>query len=79
MVGVTQEKSNDEEAKEYWYNDNWKKPYVGTNLEVQEVRMQGRFISKLSLLEHPILKDLLIHRLGQQTNYLFSPEHADEL
>lgn len=33
----------------------------------------------MSLLEHPVLKDLLILRLRQQTNYLVPSEHAIEL
>ena len=41
--------------------------------------MEDGFISRLSLLEHPVLKDLLILRLRQQTNYLLPPEHAIEL
>ena len=44
-----------------------------------EVRLEAGFISRLSLLEHPVLKDLLILRLRQQTNYLIPPEHANEL
>ncbi|MEK4536335.1 HNH endonuclease [Peribacillus sp. FSL K6-1552] len=79
VVGLPQERLNDESAKDYWHTKAWKKPYLGVKLEVLEVRMLEGFISRLSLLEHTVLKDLLILRQRTQTNYLLSLEHAIEL
>jgi hypothetical protein len=59
--------------------DDWANPYLAVKLEVLEVRLNEGFINRLSLIKHPVLKDLLILRLRQQTNYLLPPEHANEL
>ena len=79
VVGLPNERTDDENAKDYWHTDDWENPYLAVKLEVLDVRLEDGFISRLSLLEHPVLKDLLILRLRQQTNYLLSPEHAIEL
>lgn len=79
VVGLPQERADDESAKDYWRTDDWANPYLAVKLEVFEVRLNEGFINMLSLIEHPVLKDLLILRLRQQTNYLLPPEHANEL
>ncbi|WP_144532141.1 HNH endonuclease [Bacillus paranthracis] len=70
---------DDESSKEYWRTYGWRKSYLGVKLEVLEVRLNEGFINRISLLEHPVLRDLLILKLGPQTNYLLPPEHAIEL
>lgn len=79
VVSLPLEIADDSNAKEYWYTDDLEDSYLAVKLEVLEVGIGEEFISRLSLLEHPILKDLLILRLRQQTNYLLSQEHAIEL
>ena len=79
VVSLPKERTDDENAKDYWHTDDWANPYLAVKLEVFEVRLEDGFISRLSLLEHPVLKDLLILRLRQQTNYLLPHEHAIEL
>ena len=79
VVSLPTERTGDENAKDYWHTDDWANPYLAVKMEVLEVRLEDGFISRLSLLEHPVLKDLLILRLRQQTNYLLSSEHAFEL
>jgi hypothetical protein len=79
VVGLPNERTDDEYAKDYWHTDDWENSYLAVKLEILEVKLEDGFISRLSLLEHPILKDLLILRLRQQTNYLLTLEHADEL
>ncbi|MFL0361667.1 HNH endonuclease [Pseudobacillus sp. 179-B 2D1 NHS] len=79
VVNLPQERTDDENAKDYWHTDDWANPYLAVKLEVLEVRLEDGFISRLSLLEHLVLKDLLILRLRQQTNYLLSLEHGEEL
>ncbi|MFJ7931519.1 HNH endonuclease [Peribacillus sp. NPDC096448] len=79
VVGLHNDRTDDENAKAYWHTDDWENPYLAVKLEVLEVRLEAGFISRLSLLEHPVLKDLFILRLRQQTNYLIPPEHANEL
>ncbi|WP_199426914.1 HNH endonuclease [Thermaerobacillus caldiproteolyticus] len=79
VVGLPQERTDDESAKDYWRTDDWANPYLAVKLEVLEVRLNEGFINRLSLIEHPVLKDLLILRLRQQTNYLLPTEHANEL
>jgi hypothetical protein len=79
VVGLPNETTDDDNAKNYWHTDDWEDLYLAVKLEVIEVRLEEGFINRLSLLEHPILKDLLILKLRQQTNYLISPEHANEL
>lgn len=79
IVSFPLERTDDSDAEEYWYTDDWVDSYLAVKLEVLEVRIGQEFISRLSLLEHPILKGLLILRLRQQTNYLLSKEHAIEI
>lgn len=79
VVNLPQERTDDENAKDYWHTDDWANPYLAVKLEVLEVRLEDGLISRLSLLEHPVLKDLLILRLPQQTNYVLSQEHGEEL
>jgi 5-methylcytosine-specific restriction protein A len=79
VISLPAKRTNDETAQNYWYTDNWKNPYLAVKLEVLQVRWEGGFISRLSLLEHSVLKGLLILRQRTQTNYLLSPEHAIEL
>jgi HNH endonuclease len=76
---LPKERTDDENAKDYWHKDDWANPYLAVKLEVLEVRLEDGFISRLFLLEHPVLKDLLILRLRQQANYLLPHEHAIEL
>lgn len=79
VIGLPQERPNDEDNKEYWRTNDWKKPYIGIRLEVLEVKLQEGFIRRMSLLEHPVLKELLILRQRTKTNFLLPPEHAIEL
>ncbi|MCM3020096.1 EVE domain-containing protein [Priestia megaterium] len=79
VVSLPQERPNDESANNYWHTQDWTNPYLAVELEVLHVKIEDGFVSRLSLLEHPILKELLILRLRQQTNYLLSQEHAIEL
>lgn len=79
VVSLPQERANDDSAKEYWHTDDMNQSGLVVKLEVLEVRPSEGFISRKVLLDHEILKDLLIHRLRQQTNYSLSDEHATEL
>lgn len=79
IVSLPQENPNDESPKDYWYTQDRSASYLAVKLEVLEVRFLEGFISRLSLLEHPVLKDLLILRQRTQTNYLLSPQHAIEI
>lgn len=79
VIGLPNDRTDDENAKDYWHTDDWANSYLAVKLEVLDVRLEEGFISRISLLEHPVLKELLILRLRQQTNYLVSPEHAIEL
>ncbi|MFJ8243693.1 HNH endonuclease [Peribacillus asahii] len=79
VVGLPQERPNDESAKDYWHNEDWKKPYLGVKLEVLEVKILEGFIRRSSLLDHHVLNELLILSQWRQTNYLLSPEHSIEL
>lgn len=79
VVSLPQEETDDENAEDYWHTDDGANSYLAIKLEVLDVRLGEGFISRLSLLEHPVLKNLLILRLRQQTNYLLSVEHANEI
>ncbi|MEH7036345.1 HNH endonuclease [Priestia megaterium] len=79
IVSSPLQREDDSGAKDYWYTDDWAYSYLAIKLEVLEVKLEDEFINRLSLLEHPVLKELLILRLRQQTNYLLSKKHAIEL
>ncbi|WP_139891389.1 EVE domain-containing protein [Bacillus sp. D386] len=81
VVALPTDETDDEGAKEYWHTEDWKNPYLSVKLEVIEFRIEKDkgFINRLSLKDNPILCDLLILRLRQQTNYLLSEEQAAEL
>jgi predicted RNA-binding protein with PUA-like domain len=79
VVSLPLERADDENAKDYWHTDDWENSYLAVKLEVIDIRLESGFISRVSLLNHSVLKDLLILRLRQQTNYLLPQEHAVEL
>lgn len=79
IVNLPIERANDSDARNYWHTDDWSKPYLAVKLEVLDVKIDEGSISRMELQEHPLLKELLILRLRQQTNYLLSSEHAAEL
>ncbi|SNS86611.1 EVE domain-containing protein [Bacillus sp. OK838] len=79
VVSLPQERPNDKSAKNYWHNEDWKKPYLGVKLEILEVKMLESFISRSFLLDHHVLNKLTILSQWRQTNYLLSPEHSIEL
>lgn len=70
VVNLPNDRTDNESAKDYWRTDDWTNSYLAVKLEVLDVRLEEGFISRISLLEHPVLKKLLILRLRQQTNYL---------
>ncbi|MEW9674280.1 EVE domain-containing protein [Ammoniphilus sp. 3BR4] len=78
VIGLPQERT-DEDAREYWYTQDWNNPALGVKLEIEEVRLEGGFLKRTELMKNPILEDMLIFRLRQQTNYLLEESHADEL
>lgn len=79
VVCLPTEQTDDTSSDNYWHVEDESNSYLGIKLEVKEVRKTDGFISRLSLLEHDILKDLLILRLRQQTNYLLPEEHVKEI
>ena len=76
VISLPEERADDENAKNYWYTQDGTNSYLAVKLEVLQVRLEDGFISRLALLEHPVLKELLILRQRTQTNYLLSLEHA---
>lgn len=79
VVSLPQESTNDESTNDYWRTQDDTSSYLAVKLKVLDIRFLNGFISRLSLLEHPVLKRLLILRQRTQTNYLLLPEHAIEL
>ncbi|WP_409304704.1 EVE domain-containing protein [Peribacillus sp. SCS-155] len=79
VVELPANHTESEETQNYWYTDDWDNDYLAVKLEVQEVRLENGFVNRISILEHETLKELLILRLRQQTNYLLAEEHAEEL
>lgn len=79
VVSLPQESPNDESPNDYWRTQDGTNSYLAVKLKVLDIRFLNGFISRLSLLEHPVLKDLLILRQRTRTNYLLSREHAIEL
>lgn len=79
VVSLPQESTNDESTNDYWRTQDDTSSYLAVKLKVLDIRFLNGFISRLSLLEHPVLKDLLILRQRTRTNYLLSREHAIEL
>ncbi|CAM3888530.1 hypothetical protein GCM10009865_22170 [Aeromicrobium ponti] len=69
-------KIDDESFKAYWHTNDWENSYLVVELEVLDVRPEDGFISRITLLKHPVLNELLILRLRQQTNYLLPVEQA---
>lgn len=79
IVSLPLERADDSSSNEYWRTDDWRNSYLAVKLEVLDVKLEVGFIFRLSLLEHPILNDLMILRQRQQTNYLLSREHSQEI
>jgi predicted RNA-binding protein with PUA-like domain len=69
----------DEEAKQFWHSEDWSVPGVGIPIELQEIKLFSGFLSRPTLLQNERLKDLLIFRMANQTNYKLEKHHAEEL
>lgn len=73
VIATPKEYVNDEESASYWYEEVGEASYLAVNLQVIEVDViEG--LNRLELGEHPKLKNLMIMRLKQNTNYLVEDE-----
>lgn len=73
VIATPQEYVNDEESASYWYEEVGEASYLAVKLQVIEVDViEG--LNRLELAEHPKLKNLMIMRLKQNTNYLIEDE-----
>lgn len=78
VIGLPTIRTN-EDAREYWYTDDWKTLSLAVCLEIEEVRLHEGFLKRVELNNNSVLKDMLIFRFSQQTNYLLEEIHAQEL
>lgn len=78
VVTLPQDYTNDDESAAYWYEDVSDKTYLAVELRVLEVDVEVG-ITRIELTEHPKLKDLMILRLKQNTNYLLDEKHKSYL
>ncbi len=73
VISTPQEYVNDKESASYWYEERGEASYLAVKLQVIEVDViEG--LNRLELAEHPNLKNLMIMRLKQNTNYLVEDE-----
>lgn len=77
-LSTPKEYMNDEESEKYWYEDVSNKAYLAVKLQVIEVGEKDS-LNRLQLKKHPILKNLKILRLSQNTNYFVEDELASYL
>ncbi|MFK5709842.1 EVE domain-containing protein [Lysinibacillus boronitolerans] len=73
VVATPQEYVNDEESANYWYEELGEEPYLAVQLQVLEIDVVNG-LNRLELAEHPKLKNLMIMRLKQNTNYIVEDE-----
>ncbi len=73
VVATPQEYVNDEESANYWYEELGEEPYLAVQLQVLEIDIVNG-LNRLELAEHPKLKNLMIMRLKQNTNYIVEDE-----
>ncbi|MED4046677.1 EVE domain-containing protein, partial [Priestia aryabhattai] len=78
VITLPQDYKNDDESAAYWYEDVSDKSYLAIKLRVLEVDVEVG-INRIELTEHPKLKDLMILRLRQNTNYLVDEKHKTYL
>lgn len=78
VITLPQDYTNDDESAAYWYKDVSDKTYLAIKLRVLEVDVEVG-INRIELTEHPKLKDLMILRLRQNTNYLVDEKHKTYL
>ncbi|WP_218013519.1 EVE domain-containing protein [Priestia aryabhattai] len=78
VIILPQDYTNDDESAAYWYEDVSDKSYLAIKLRVLEVDVEVG-INRIELTEHPKLKDLMILRLRQNTNYLVDEKHKTYL
>ncbi|WP_350019433.1 EVE domain-containing protein [Priestia flexa] len=78
VITLPQDYTNDSESAAYWYEDVSDKSYLAIKLRVLEVDVEVG-INRIELTEHPKLKDLMILRLRQNTNYLVDEKHKTYL
>ncbi|MED4210801.1 EVE domain-containing protein [Priestia megaterium] len=78
VITLPQDYTNDDKSAAYWYEDVSDKSYLAIKLRVLEVDVEVG-INRIELTEHPKLKDLMILRLRQNTNYLVDEKHKTYL
>lgn len=60
----------------YWNDSDEQKLKISVPIQIESRLLDDGFINRQELLEHSKLKNLLILRMSNQTNYLISNEHA---
>ena len=77
IISLPKEYIKDEGAADYWYEDV-EAAYLAVELKVLEFDVI-KGINRLELADHPVLKNLMILRFKQNTNYLVDEEHKGYL
>lgn len=71
----------EEDAPEYWIHESPKSPLLRVRIEMDEVRLtpEAGMLKRSFLKKDPVLKDMLILRFYQKTNYLLEDLGAKRL
>lgn len=78
LVGLV-EYITGETGKEYWLTDGWKTAWPCVSLRPLEIRLDEGMLLRSQVAENPILRNLRIITIRQQTNFLLTPAEAAEL
>ncbi|QMT16241.1 EVE domain-containing protein [Planococcus maritimus] len=78
IISLPQKYTNDEDSLEYWYEDVSGNEYLAVELKVLEEDV-AEGIRRTELIENEELSNMMILRQKQNTNYLLSENHAEEL
>lgn len=63
----------------YWNNSGSQTEKLRVPITIENHLLDEQFIKRIELLEHNMLKNLLILKMSNQTNYLLSQEHSTVL
>jgi 5-methylcytosine-specific restriction protein A len=66
------------DAKEFWVDQSGSKAGLRVLLHLEELRLDD-VVKRADIKAHPILRDLVIVKMRNRTNYSVSEEHSDSL
>jgi predicted HNH restriction endonuclease len=76
---VTKKPIKQKDENKYWNDNGGFQEKYRVHIDLEEKLLNGPYIKRIRLLEHKLLKELMILKVANQTNFFVEPIFADEL